>query len=268
MIRTIVLHLAADDRRAARRQAAFGLAAAHGATVLGVASVAPPTAITYSEVPVSAELVEQQIQQARAQAETLGREFRAAAEAAKLAVGWLAEDGHPADVLARHAACADLLALSQDEPGAALGVVDDVVLSSSAPVLVVPYAGSHQTIGRRVLVAWNGAREASRAMRDALPFLARAEQVTLIAAGLSPERLAVLERALSYLEQHGVAAQARNVPGAEIDAGDVLLNAVADEGADLLVMGAYGHSRLRELVLGGATRHVLRHMTAPVLMSH
>ncbi len=266
MIKTIVLHLAADGRRAARQQAAFGLAAAHGATVLGVAPVAPPTAMTYSEVPVSAELIEEQTRQASAQAETLGREFRAASETAKLATDWVAEEGDPADVLARHAACADLLALSQDEPGAAPGVVDDLVLRSAAPVLVVPYAGSHQTIGRRVLVAWNGAREACRAMRDALPFLTRAEQVTLIAADLAPERRAVMERALGFLERHGVTAQARNVTGA--DAGDVLLNAIADQGADLLVMGAYGHSRLRELVLGGATRHVLRHMTAPVLMSH
>jgi nucleotide-binding universal stress UspA family protein len=105
-------------------------------------------------------------------------------------------------------------------------------------------------------------------MRDAVPFLVRAEQVTLIAADLGPERRAQMDRALACLERHGVTAQARNLPGADIDAGDVLLNAIADQGADLLVMGAYGHSRLRELVLGGATRHVLRHMTAPVLMSH
>jgi hypothetical protein len=216
MIKTIVLHLAADAGRLARQQAAFGLGAAHGATVLGVAPSAPPMALSYGEIPVSADLIEEQIQQARAQAETLGREFHAAGENAKLATDWLAEEGDPADVLARHAACADLLVLSQEDPGEATGVADDLALSSAAPVLFVPSAGSHQTIGSRVLVAWNGAREAARAMRDALPFLVRAEQVTLIAADLAPERRAQMDRALACLERHGVSAQARNLPGADI----------------------------------------------------
>ena len=267
MIKTIVLHLAGDSRQAVRRKAAFGLAAAHGAAVLGVAPMAPPIAAAYGEAPMSAQLIEAQMEQAREQAETVGREFQAAGENAKLATEWLAEDGDPADVLARYAASADLLVLSQEEQGQAIGVVDDLVLGSAAPVLLIPYAGSYETIGRQVVVAWNGGREAARAMRDALPLLARAERVTLVAADLAPERRADLDRAATFLERHGVAAQTRALAAADIEAGDALLNAISDLDADLLVMGAYGHSRLRELVLGGATRHVLRHMTAPVLMS-
>ena len=268
MIKTIVLHLASDARLPARQQATFGLAAEHGAAVLGVAPISPPMAAAYGEVPISAELIEEQRRQAQARAEAAGREFRAAGERAKLSVDWLAEENDPAEALAGYAACADLLVLSQEAPGDALNIADELALRSAAPVLFIPYAGSHETIGRKALVAWNGAREAARAMRDALPLLARAEQVTLVAADVPAGRRPGLDGARAYLERHGVAAQARNIPGADVDAGDVLLNAIADEGADLLVMGAYGHSRLRELVLGGVTRHVLRHMTAPVLMSH
>ena len=268
MIKTIVLHLAADAHLAARRQAALALAAKHGAAIMGVAPLAAPMAAAYVEAPVSAELIEAQIREARTQAETLGRELQAMTERAALTAAWFAEEGDPADVLARHAASADLLVLSQEESGEALGVADDLALRSAAPVLFIPYAGAHYEIGSRVLVGWNGAREGARAMRDALPFLTRAEQVTLVAADLAPERRPELDRALAFLTRHGVAAQARSLPETDVDAGDVLLSAIADEDADLLVMGAYGHSRLRELVLGGATRHVLRHMTAPVLMSH
>ena len=267
MIKTVLLHLGGDAGRPARQAAALRLAAEHGAAVLGAAPLAPPTA-SYGEVPVAVELLQAQRQQAQAQAETMGREFKSAAEAAGLAADWLAEEGDAADVLARFAASADLLVLSQEEPGAGAGIADELALRAAPPILFLPYAGAWDEIGRRVLVAWNGSREAARAMRDALPLLARAESVTLVAADMPPAREAELDRARAFLERHGVAATTRKLPGTDVQAGDVLLNAIADEGADLLVMGAYGHSRLRELVLGGATRHVLRHMTAPVLMSH
>ena len=267
MIKTVLLHLGGDAGRAARQKEALRLAAEHGAAVLGAAALAPPIA-GYGEVPVAVELLQAQREQAQAQAEAMGREFKAAADGAGIDADWLAEEGDAADVLARFAGSADLLVLSQEEPGAGLGVADDLVLRAAPPVLFLPYAGAWDEIGRRVLVAWNGSREAARAMRDALPFLARAGQVTLVAADLAPSREAELGRARAFLERHGVAAKARKLSGTDVEAGDVLLNAIADEGADLLVMGAYGHSRLRELVLGGATRHVLRHMTAPVLMSH
>jgi nucleotide-binding universal stress UspA family protein len=267
-IKTIVLHLASDKRLAARREATFKLAVEHGAMVVGVAPLAPPVAAIYGEMPISVELIEDQMRQGRERAETLTRELRAAGERANVATQQFVEEGESTDVLARHAASADLLVLAQDAPGEAPAVADELALRSAAPVLFIPYIGAHEQIGRRIVVGWNGAREAARAMRDALPFLKRAEQVTLVAAELDERRRPELDRATAFLERHGVAAQARHLSSVDVGAGDFLLNALADESADLLVMGAYGHSRLRELALGGATRHVLRSMTAPVLMSH
>lgn len=266
MIKTIALHLADDPRCEARQSVALALAKRHGAAVVGVCPIAPPIMVSYGEATVAAEIIEAQRRQAMESAAALESAFRAAAAAQKVEADWALEEGDAADILVRRAGLADLLVISQAQEGSP-GVVDDVVVSAPTPTLLIPYAGDFAEIGRRALVAWNGSREAARAMRDAAPLLAKAESTTLVAVGLAEERQAELQAACAFLARHGVKADARSLPGTDIDVGDVLLNAVSDLEADLLVMGAYGHSRLRELVLGGATRQVLRSMTVPVLMS-
>jgi nucleotide-binding universal stress UspA family protein len=121
-----------------------------------------------------------------------------------------------------------------------------------------------------VLVAWNGSREATRAVHDALPLLRRAEQVTVLSIDPDPaaERRLPGAHVSRHLTRHGVTVQSPTITGADGAVGDLLLSYVADHDIDLIVMGAYGHTRLREVVLGGATRTLLRHMTVPVLMSH
>jgi len=121
-----------------------------------------------------------------------------------------------------------------------------------------------------VLVAWNGSREATRAVHDALPLLRRAEKVTVLSIDPDEDaepRLPGADVSL-HLARHGVTAQAATIAGTDVAVGDLLLSYAADHDIDLIVMGAYGHTRLREVVLGGATRTLLRHMTVPVLMSH
>jgi nucleotide-binding universal stress UspA family protein len=147
-----------------------------------------------------------------------------------------------------------------------------VTLASGRPILVVPYAGHFATLGQRVLVGWDASREATRAVGDAMPLLAAAEQVTVLA--IDPQagpgghgELPGADISL-HLARHGVKAVIERTVSADVPIGDVLLSRAADLGADLLVMGAYGHSRARELLLGGATRTVLGSMTLPVLMSH
>jgi nucleotide-binding universal stress UspA family protein len=137
---------------------------------------------------------------------------------------------------------------------------------------VVPYIGGSDIIGRRALVAWNASREAARALNDAIPLLEDAENVTVLS--VNPKRgirgegdLPAADIAL-HLARHGMKAEASYVVAEDIGVGDALLSRAADLGSDLIVMGGYGHSRLREIVLGGATRTVLRHMTVPVLLSH
>ena len=147
-----------------------------------------------------------------------------------------------------------------------------VALASGRPILAVPYAGQFETVGRRVLIGWNATREATRAVNDAMPLLAAADVVTVLTidAREAPDAHGELPGAdiSLHLARHGVKATIERTVSAGVPAGEVLLSRAADLGADLLVIGAYGHSRMRELLLGGATRSILQSMTVPVLMSH
>jgi len=178
---------------------------------------------------------------------------------------------------ALHARYADLAILGQLDPDRVETELlrprpERVALSSGRPVLVVPYAGKFADFGRRVVVAWNATREAARAVGDALPLLVSAELVTVLTIDAQEGsgdhgELPGADIAL-HLARHGVKVRIERTASAGLPVGEVLLSRLADFGADLLVMGAYGHSRAREVLLGGATRSVLRSMTVPVLMSH
>jgi nucleotide-binding universal stress UspA family protein len=178
---------------------------------------------------------------------------------------------------ALHARYADLIILGQLDPDREqaeliLPPPEQVALSSGRPVLIVPYAGDFDHVGRRVLIAWNATREAARAIGDAMPLLMAAELVSVLTIDPreGPDGHGELPGAdiALHLARHGVTAQVERTVSAGLPVGDVLLSRLADLGADLLVMGAYGHSRMREVLLGGATQSVLRSMTVPVLMSH
>ena len=139
------------------------------------------------------------------------------------------------------------------------------------PVLMVPYAGQFEGPARKAVVAWDGSREAGVALRAALPALQRAAKVTLISCR-RPQREAAgdelfIREMLHYLRRYDIEASAED-DVTEIEVGDALLSRISDLGADLLVMGGYGHSRFRELMRGGITRQILAQMTVPVLMAH
>jgi len=164
--------------------------------------------------------------------------------------------------------------VGQTDPSDGSGVLPDfphqLVLTVGRPVLLVPYAGRFETLGRRILLAWNAGREATRATTDAIPFLRDAEEVNVVAvnpAGRQHGEVPGADIGL-YLARHGVRVKVSNVQATEIDVGNQLLSSAADLSSDLIVMGAYGHSRFAELVLGGVTRTMLESMTVPVLMTH
>jgi len=160
----------------------------------------------------------------------------------------------------RWAHCADLVILGQRLPGHDTGLYrpEDVILSCSRPVLVVPCAGRRpDRLGENVLVAWNGSREAGRAVQDALPLLAMSGAVTVLL--VDPEEdadIEVAEDLVAHLGRHGLRAKTQLIRHelATASVADTLLAQVARLDADLLIMGAYGHSRLREMILGGVTR--------------
>jgi len=141
-----------------------------------------------------------------------------------------------------------------------------VIMESGRPVLIIPAVGEFSGIGQQILIGWNGTREAARSAFYATPFMRDAENVTISWVN-SPEELPGTQLA-TCLARHGINATAKAVVTSDGSVGEELLSTANDLGADLLVMGGYGHSRLREFVLGGATRTVLDKMTIPVLMSH
>jgi nucleotide-binding universal stress UspA family protein len=203
--------------------------------------------------------------------------FEHAASLLGLSAEWRMVEAGAESAPALHARYADLTILGQLDPDRGDAELirprpEHVTLASGRPVLVVPYAGHFETVGRRVLIGWNASREATRAVNDAMPLLIAADVVTVLTidAHEGPDAHGELPGAdiSLYLARHGVKATIERTVSAGIPAGDVLLSRAADLGADLLVIGAYGHSRVRELLLGGATRSILQSMTLPVLMSH
>lgn len=198
----------------------------------------------------------------------------ARAVVAGLSVEWRDVTGDMFETIALHARYCDLVVIGQTAPDSLDGgsLPDDLILAIGRPMLVVPYAGHFQSVGRRVLVAWNASREATRAVHDAMPILCRADLVRVIAVnpghGMAGHGDIPGADICLHLSRHGVKAVCEHIRSDEVEAGAMLLNRASDEDCDLLVMGGYGRSRLREMVLGGATHHLLRHMTVPVLLSH
>lgn len=213
----------------------------------------------------------------REQAEAMRVAFEDVAGRRSLSAEWRTASGYPADQAALHGRYADLIILGQIDPSNPWSPLlhplpHEVALAAGRPVLVVPYAGDFEQIGRRVLIGWDAGREASRAVSDAIPLLAAAASVTVITvdAERTPARYGEAPGAdiALFLARHGVTVTVERTVSAGIGVGNVLLSLASDLDADLLVMGAYGHARVRELLLGGATRTVLGSATLPVLMAH
>jgi nucleotide-binding universal stress UspA family protein len=213
----------------------------------------------------------------REAAELLRTEFEEAARRRGISFEWRAPNGGSETDPAIHARYADLTILGQPDPDRVPGEVagpppEAVALACGRPILAIPYAGHFPTLGREVLIAWNAGREAARAVNDAMPLLTAADKVTVLVVDphQGPKGHGEVPGAdiSLHLARHGVKAEVERTVAGEVAIGDVLLSRAADLGADLLVMGAYGHSRARELLLGGATRSILQTMTLPVLMAH
>ena len=167
----------------------------------------------------------------------------------------------------------DLAVVGQPEPeasGLARNVVEAALFGSGGPVIFVPYIQKAPLKLDHVMVCWDGGRAAARAIRDAMPFLRRAGRIEVVIVSNEPGKQAQIERAdiSAHFARHGLNVMVKRMLLGDIDVAAMLLSHAADEDADFIVMGGYGHSRLREFVLGGVTRSMLQTMTVPVLMSH
>lgn len=273
-LKNILVYVDDSKRAEGTVAAACTLAREHDASLTGLAIERPPYIPGFAtiEIPPSAmEIIATQRAAAIARAKLI---FDAGVGRAGLTAqsGWTAAKGQALETLALRSRYADITVLAQASPEmrgtADEDLVDDLIMASGRPVLVIPFIGAPATFSGTVLVGWNASRESARAVADAMPFLQRAKSVEILV--VEPIGMGDVPGAdiAAHLARHGVKANANATQGLDIDVGDVMLNRAADIGADLIVMGGYGHSRMRELVLGGATRHILEHMTVPVLLSH
>jgi nucleotide-binding universal stress UspA family protein len=275
--KTIVVYLP-DDRRAKRvLDVAVKIARDHDAHLIGLFVL--PAPVIGSTFAMARDLMAAGRKALLARATTIQAQFEATAQDLAARKEWrTVEPGEATalEALLGNVRAADLIIAAQRDPtwedSALLDYTEDLILQSGRPVLLVPNAGTFPDIGARIAVAWNDRREAARAAFDALPLLRKAGEVRVVwvnpgaatgAAGDIPTAEIV-----TTLARQGVRATAAQTTGTDLDVGTQLLNYVTDEASTLLVMGAYGHRRLREVVFGGASREILAHMTVPVLMSH
>ena len=278
-IATLLVHLDDDARADGRLAQSIELAKRFSSCLVGLSCRPPaPWREEIAQPMLGPDLLIRDLAQARQAA--LEREaafLRACDQAALGSFEVIGEDDGAADALLRHGRCSDLVVLGQPDPADPdhsnhPSVVHQVVLESSRPTLLLPCAGRLDSLGDNVLVAWDDSREAARAVADALPLLRQASRVHLVQFDPSAGDSGTIDQArndrvLRWLARHGVKAKA-SVAWSTADIGNALLSQAADVGADLLVMGAWGKSRLVERLLGGATHTVLESMTLPVLVSH
>jgi nucleotide-binding universal stress UspA family protein len=276
--KNLLVHVDDSKACAARLRAAAELAVAHGAHLTGLFVIPEPSPVSFAQGYIAPELLSTIAERQHAMAEEIMGRARAVVDGVGAPFDSRIERGFDVelpDFLDMHARYADLAILGQIDPDDAAGGrlrPERVALGSGRPALIIPYIGAPDGFGQRILVAWDASREAARAVNDALPLLERAKAVAVLT--VNPVRRQFghgdepgADIAL-HLARHGVKVEVQRIEGSETDTGNAILSHLATEGSDLLVMGCFAHSRLRELVLGGATRTILEEMTVPVLMSH
>jgi nucleotide-binding universal stress UspA family protein len=263
---------------AAQRTApAAAIAAAFGARLTGFFPTGYPISTAYGDLSGWAQLVDAFMEARRNEATAAEAAFRQELAARKLTGEWIYSEAEATESVTAAAVLYDLVVIGQPNPDAeSAGTFglrpEEVVLGGGRPVLVVPYAGSFPEVGKRVIIAWNRRREAARAVHDAMPLLGNAKAVTVIEvdppASLPGEPVVTGDDLAGALSRRGIPALAETTTSGDLGVDNVLLSRAADLGADMLVMGAYGHSRLREYVLGGVSRGIFGQMTIPALMAH
>ncbi len=277
--RTILVCLNEVDRVPVLLNLAADIAAKQDAHLVGIYVV--PAVRVYPAIGpgMYVQVVEDVREFFKARSDQVKQQFEARMRNQAIEAEWRPVDSsYPdiADAVIEHGLQSDLIIVNQINPESMAGIELDfterVIMESGRPVLIIPSYGEFRECGRRVLVGWNATREPARAAFDAVPILRQADavRVTWVDPQKSLDGPGFLPGAelATALARHGIDVTAEGMPTSGIGAGEALLSHVSDLGADLLVMGAYGHNRLREYVFGGATWTILQSMTVPVLMSH
>lgn len=277
--KTVLAFLPSLDRAGRVLDVALPIADAHGAHLVGV-HVVPDVTMYYGFVAgrFPAQLIDEQRRLQLEDAVEIRKLFEKRGGVGNAKIEWrqaIASESDAIQKFVNMSICADLIVADQGAATPSDGGLEAaarMVLGTARPVLVVPSSGTFGVVGKRPLIAWNGEKEAARAAFDAIPLMQHAETVRILsidpATGAGQDMVAVGDELAICLARHGLKTETTTAPSAGLGIGDELLNRLTDYSSDLLVMGCYGHSRLREMVFGGASRSILSRMTVPVLMSH
>jgi nucleotide-binding universal stress UspA family protein len=276
MIKDILVNLGIGERATAVGDYAVSVAAAFDAHLAGLAFLYDPIVPASGAGYIPADVIEMQERDSADAAKAAIDRFVTAGKRAGVVIEPLTLSASFAGVggqfgkIARHF---DLSVVGQAEPEKSPAeeiIAEGALFESGRPVIIVPYIQKEPLKLDRVMLCWDGSRAAARAIADSLPLLTQAGRVEVVTVTNERGKEDDIEGADmgAHLARHGLKVEVKRTVLADIDVADVILSHAADSGADFIVMGGYGHSRLREFVLGGVTRSILRSMTAPVLMSH
>ena len=276
MIKDIVVNLSVGEKASPACDYAVSVAAAFDAHLAGIAFLYDPIVPVSGAGYIPADVIDAQERDNEKATRTALNHFNAACSRAGVSAEPLtlsASFGGVGEQFSRIARRFDLSIVGQAEPESSAVeevIAESALFESGRPVIIVPYIQKAPLKLDNVMVCWDGSRAAARAIADSMPLLANSERVDVVIVTNERGKQDEIEGADigAHLARHGLNVEIRRTALGDIDVADVLLSHAADAGSDFIVMGGYGHSRLREFVLGGVTRSILRSMTAPVLMAH
>jgi nucleotide-binding universal stress UspA family protein len=272
--RTILVHVDTGPSASKRLKLSAELAARFEAHIVGLYVRRPFQAPAFSDAgPAMDSLYRTYENAVKADEAIATAAFRDIVGNTNPAAEWRVADGLAEEVVAAHARYADLVIVGQAEPDGSTtttpaDLAETVGMAGERPVLIVPHIGVTKPPGRTVLLCWNGSREVARAATGALPILKQAGRVIVLLIDPEEDPAGPGVRVAAWLARHGVEAVVKLDTAGGSDIGEIILSRAADQDADLIVMGLYGHSRVREWVLGGASRTLLASMTVPLLVAH
>ena len=276
--KNILIHLDHSSGCQNRLTTAFDIAKTFGAKLNGLFVVPDYVVPSYVEAQISVDLITDVTEKAIARAGEKLAEYQKLADDAGVSMESQVIEGQVIPILREHSKYSDLLLLGQDQPddpdNASYGLADALLFEGGCACLVVPHSGKLATPGKRVLLTWNASRESARALREAMPFLSRAESVVVLSSEPDDGNDDIArghphaQELSRLLESHGIDSVSSGISDPDISASEAIIGQAADMNADLIVMGAYGHARLREIILGGVTRDLLKQSSVPLLLAH
>ena len=276
MVKDIIVNLSVTKENTVVGQYAVSVATTLQAHLTGIAFIYDPVVPISGAGYIPAEIIETQRDDNETAAEAAVKSFNTAADQAGISAEALMTNAGLAgagDQFARMARRFDLAIVGQPQPD--ISSIEQIIgentlFESGRPVIIVPYIQKAPFKNDNVMICWDGSRPAARAVADALPIIGKGGRVEIVIVANERGKQDEIEGADigQHLARHGLKVDVHRISGGNIDVGDALLSHAADSGADFMVMGGFGHSRLREFILGGVTRSIFESMTVPVLLSH